>query len=177
MLPPIFQDAASDGLYLILQNRTPVVLIGGATTATPAAAIIPLDNNFAARADAALRLWQAIAKRSVDRSSDSLTPARRRRLTLVLRALDAYLAGETYRVIAQGLFGERRVPSDASWKTHDLRDRTIRLVSRSARSMGGALLASPIASLRRDRSATHAFRPIPAGSHMTCATAPFASCA
>ena len=108
-LPPIFQDAASDGLYLILQNRTPVVLIGGATTATPAAAIIPLDSNFAARADAALRLWQTIAKRSVGRSSDSLTPVRRRRLTLVLRALDAYLAGETYRVIAQGLFGERRV--------------------------------------------------------------------
>src|SRR5258708_4485404 len=47
MLPPIFQDAASDGLYLILQNRIPVVLIGGATTATPAAVIIPLDNHFA----------------------------------------------------------------------------------------------------------------------------------
>jgi hypothetical protein len=35
---------------------------------------------------------------------------------LVLRALDAHLAGETYRTIAQGLFGERRVPSGASWR-------------------------------------------------------------
>jgi len=149
MLPPIFQDAASDGLYLILQNRTPVVLIGGATTATPAAAIIPLDNHFAARADAALRLWQTIAKRSVGRSSDSLTPARRRRLTLVLRALDAYLAGESYRVIAQGLFGERRVPSDASWKTHDLRDRTIRLVRTGLDLMRGGYLK--LLSRRRQR--------------------------
>jgi hypothetical protein len=149
ILPPIFQDAASDGLYLILQNRTPVVLIGGATMATPAAAIIPLDSNFAARADAALRLCQTIAKRSVDRSSDSLTPARRRRLTLVLRALDAYLAGETYRVIAQGLFGERRVPSDASWKTHDLRDRTIRLVRTGLDLMRGGYLK--LLSHRRQR--------------------------
>jgi len=149
MLPPIFQDAASDGLYLILQNRTPVVLIGGATTATPAAAIIPLDNHFAARADAALRLWQTIAKRSVGRSSDSLTPARRRRLTLVLRALDAYLAGETYRVIAQGLFGEHRVPSDASWKTHDLRDRTILLVRTGLDLMRGGYLK--LLSRRRQR--------------------------
>jgi hypothetical protein len=149
MLRPIFQDAASDGLYLILQNRTPVVLIGGATTATPAAAIIPLDNNFAARADAALRLWQTIAKRSVGRSSDNLTPARRRRLTLVLRALDGYLAGETYRVIAQGLFGERRVPSDASWKTHDLRDRTIRLVRTGLHLMRDGYLK--LLSRRRQR--------------------------
>jgi hypothetical protein len=140
MLPPIFQEAASDGLYLILQNRTPVVLIGGATTATPAAAIIPLDHNFAARAGAALRLWQAIATRSADRLSDNLTPARRRRLRLVLRGLDGYLAGETYRVIAKGLFGDYRVPSDASWKTHDLRDRTIRLVRTGLHLMRGGYL-------------------------------------
>jgi hypothetical protein len=128
MLSPIFQGAASEGEYLVLQNRAPIVLIGGATIATPAAAVIPLDQNFAARADAALRLWQAVAERSVDRSADSPTPSRRRRFALILRALDAHLAGETYRAIAQGLFGERRVPSGSSWKTHDLRDRTIRLV-------------------------------------------------
>jgi hypothetical protein len=124
---------ASDGEYLLLeptrsQQRLPVVLIGGATAATPAAAVIPLDKNFPARAAAALHLWRAVAEPSSDRSVNGFTPARRRRLTLVLRALDAHLAGEAYRTIAQGLFGQRRVPSGSSWKTHDLRDRTIRMV-------------------------------------------------
>jgi hypothetical protein len=116
------------------------VLIGGAATATPAAAVIPLDQNFAARADAALRLWQAIGGRSLGRAADSLPPSRRRRLALVLRALDAHLAGEAYRTIPQGQFGERRVPSGSSWKTHDLRDRTIRLVRTGLHLMRGGYL-------------------------------------
>jgi hypothetical protein len=58
----------------------------------------------------------------------------------VLRALDAHLADETYRAIAQGLFGERRVPSSSSWKTHDLRDRTIRLVRTGLQLMRGGYL-------------------------------------
>ena len=116
------------------------MLIGGAATATPAAAVVPLDQNFAARADAALRLWQAVGGRPLARAADSLTPSRRRRLALVLRALDAHLAGEAYRAIAQGLFGERRVPSGSSWKTHDLRDRTIRLVRTGLQLMRGGYL-------------------------------------
>jgi hypothetical protein len=48
-------------------------------------------------------------------------------LTLALRALDAHLEGNSYRAIAAVLFGKHRV-SDRSWKTHDLRSRTIRLV-------------------------------------------------
>jgi hypothetical protein len=139
-LPPIFRAAASDGEYLVLQNRVPVVLIGGVATTTPAAAVIPLDQNFAARADAALRLWKAVGRHSLDPAVDDFTPSRRRRLALVLRALDAHLAHETYRTIAQGLFGERRPPSGSSWKTHDLRDRTIRLVRIGLRLMRGGYL-------------------------------------
>jgi hypothetical protein len=151
-LRPIFRGGASDGEYLVLraaEHRFPVVLIGGATAATPVAAVIPLDHNFPARADAALSLWQAVAERSHDRSADSLTPSRRRRLALALRALDAHLAGETYRTIAQALFGERRVPSGSSWKTHDLRDRTIRLVRTGLHLMRGGYLK--LLSLHRRR--------------------------
>jgi hypothetical protein len=132
----------SDGEYRIVstpRDRSPVVLISGATTETPLAAVIPLDQNFPARADAALRLWQALAETSVS-SADSLTPSRRRRLVLVLCALDARLAGEAYRTIAHGLFGARRVPAGASWKTHDLRDRTIRLVRTGLQLMRGGYL-------------------------------------
>jgi hypothetical protein len=118
-LPQIVLHAASDGEYRVVtspHDRTSVVLIGGATTETPVAAVIPLDPNFPARADAARRLWQALADGSAS-SADSLTPSRRQRLVLVLRALDARLADEAYRSIARGLFGARRVPSGVSWKT------------------------------------------------------------
>jgi hypothetical protein len=116
------------------------VLLGGTASTTPAAAVIPLDQNFAARAGAALRLWQALGGDSLDRAADSLTPSQRRRLALALRALDGHLADETYRAIAQAVFGERRVPSGSSWKTHDLRDRTIRLVRTGLRLMRGGYL-------------------------------------
>jgi hypothetical protein len=46
---------------------------------------------------------------------------------LCLRALDGWQSGNSYRTIAIGLFGARRVP-ECGWKTHDLRSRTIRLV-------------------------------------------------
>ena len=56
-----------------------------------------------------------------------LSPQRRQRLALALRALDARAEGNAYRVIAEVLFGAKRIPERA-WKTHDLRNRTIRLV-------------------------------------------------
>ncbi|WP_229173779.1 DUF2285 domain-containing protein [Bradyrhizobium ivorense] len=49
------------------------------------------------------------------------------RLILALRAADGWLEGNSYRKIAQGLFGAHRIP-DRGWKTSDLRSRIIRLV-------------------------------------------------
>ena len=56
-----------------------------------------------------------------------LSLQRRQRLVLALRALDARVEGNSYRTIAEGLYGGKRIPERA-WKTHDLRSRTIRLV-------------------------------------------------
>ena len=55
---------------------------------------------------------------------------------MVLRALDARNEGKAYRAIAEGLFGQKRIPERA-WKTHDLRNRTIRLVQRGLALMRG----------------------------------------
>ena len=66
--------------------------------------------------------------------------ARPKPFVFALRALDAHLAGATYREIAEALFGEARVPTGSSWKTHDLRDRTIRLVRTGVRLMRGGYL-------------------------------------
>ena len=59
---------------------------------------------------------------------------------LALRALDGRLVGESYRVIAAGPFGDARIPADPGWKTHGLRDRTIRLVRAAIGLMLGGYL-------------------------------------
>jgi hypothetical protein len=130
-LAPAFHRTANDGNYALINRageRFSVVLTDGAGAATPAAVVIPLDAQFAARADAAVRLWRLATGQPSRRPPDLLTPQRRQRLILALRALDGHQAGESYRAIAQGLFGANRVPNGSGWKTHDLRDRTIRLV-------------------------------------------------
>ena len=142
-LTPAFRSRAADGEHWLVgdgPSRLPLVLIGGASAATPAAVVIPLDGDFAARADAALRLWCVATGRLRGRPPDRLTPQQRQRLQLILRALDGRLAGHSYRVIAQGLFGETRIPAEPGWKTHDLRDRTIRLCRRGLKLMRGGYL-------------------------------------
>jgi hypothetical protein len=59
---------------------------------------------------------------------------------LALRGLDGRLAGCSYHMIAEALFGHTRVPNGPDWKTHDLRDRTIRLCRRGIELMRGGYL-------------------------------------
>ena len=142
-LTPAFTHRAVDGEYWLVNDRhgrLPAVLIDGANAATPAAVVIPLDADFAARADAALRLWRAATGRPRGRPQGPLTLQQRQKLVLALRALDAHLTGNSYRVIAQGLFGETRITTGPAWKTHDLRDRTIRFCRRGLELMRGGYL-------------------------------------
>jgi hypothetical protein len=69
-----------------------------------------------------------------------LTQQRRHRLSLALGALDGRLAGQSYRVIATGLFGDTRIPASPGRQRHDLRDRTIRLVRGGLDLMQGGYL-------------------------------------
>lgn len=91
------------------------------------AAELPFDADFDARAYAARRLWRAMNGRAAGLAFHTLSRQRRERLSAAIRALDAQSAGGSYRVIAEVLFGKKRIP-DRAWKTHDLRNRTIRLV-------------------------------------------------
>ncbi|RXG85864.1 DUF2285 domain-containing protein [Bradyrhizobium zhanjiangense] len=97
---------------------------------------LPLDRNFDVRLQAAHRFWLALERRPV--GPPPLTPSigARHRHILALRAVDGWLEGNSYRNIAQGLFGKPRIP-DRGWKTHDLRSRTIRLVQQGLRLMRG----------------------------------------
>jgi hypothetical protein len=105
---------------------------------------LPLDRDFEFRAHAARRLWRGLNDRPPGPPLHVFS-ARRRRLALALRALDARMDGSTYREIAEVLFGARQIPERA-WKTHDLRNRTIRLVQTGFALMRGsyrALLRPP----------------------------------
>jgi hypothetical protein len=106
---------------------------------------LPLDANFDIRSQAAHRFWLALEERPLGSPPLPLPLQRRQRLILAVRALDGWLEGNSYREIAAGLFGRRRVP-DGDWKSHDLRGRTIRLVHTGLALMRGgyrALLRPP----------------------------------
>ena len=104
----------------------------------PVAVVLPLDALFDERVETARRVWRVLAgQHQVPRPA--FTAQRRRRLKLLLRALDASLLGIGYREIALALFGDR-VPGDASWRTHPLRANTIRLVREGRALMRGGYL-------------------------------------
>ena len=109
---------------------------------------LPLDGRFDLRALAALRLWRALAGRRAGEVPNELTHQRRQRLTQALRALDAREDGATYRAIAEALFGAKQIPERA-WKTHDLRGRTIRLVTSGYDLMRGGY-SKLLAMFRRE---------------------------
>jgi hypothetical protein len=98
--------------------------------------LLPLDRLFEIRAAAALRLWRGLVGRGLGRDPATLPATRRDRLVMALRALDGRIAEASYREIAGALFGAARVP-ERGWKTHDLRDRTARLVRLGLAMMQG----------------------------------------
>jgi hypothetical protein len=104
------------------------------------AAELPFDEDFEIRAHAARRLWRALNGRPTGPAFHELSPQRRQRLLLALRALDGRIEGNSYRAIAEGLFGATHIP-DRAWKTHDLRNRTIRLVQSGFALMRGGYRA------------------------------------
>lgn len=127
---------AGDGAQLVrLDGSTHRLDIDGADAARPAL-LLPLDHLFDIRLTAAKRLWFALNHRKLGRNPAALTAYRRKRLVFALRALDARLQNVSYRDIAAVLFGQDRLPQRA-WKTHDMRDYTIRLVRLGSALMKG----------------------------------------
>ncbi|MGY3488117.1 hypothetical protein ACVW1C_006000 [Bradyrhizobium sp. USDA 4011] len=101
---------------------------------------LPLDGDFDVRLRAAHRFWLALEGRSIGPSPLAPSIPARHRHILAMRAADGWLEGNGYRKIAQGLFGEHRIP-DRGWKTHDLRSRTIRSVQMGLRLIRGGYRA------------------------------------
>ncbi len=132
---------APEGTYVNLTAIKPphqALVPTGAHPAHPVAVVLPLDDLFEDRVDEARQVWRAI-RRCKTTTVAAFTAQRRRRLKLLLRALDAALLGVGYRDIARGLFTDR-VPDGAEWRSHPLRAQTIRLVQDGRALMRGGYL-------------------------------------
>ena len=146
---PYHLDLAGADLRLAIDGWHAILPLGGTNHRlwlpalpgqSPIAVELPLDRDFDIRAAAARRLWSAFEQRRTGPPRSNLSVQRRQRLTLALRALDGHAAGNNYRSIAQVLFGSDLV-TERTWKTHDLRSRTIRLVQNAAMLVRGGYRA------------------------------------
>lgn len=136
---------ARDGWHLVCR-------IGGAThrlwwperelptAGTPLGFSCDLDAYADASTAAALRFWRAMAgaghARAPPRHLEKPAAPRIMRRIAILRALDGWLAGASYRALAEGLLGPKALPASA-WKTSSRRGQVIRLVATGRRLMNG----------------------------------------
>lgn len=96
------------------------------------------------RVHALTRLWRD--SRGVEPPADTrITAQRRRRLRLMMQAVDGRSHGASYREIAIAIYGHHRVAAEP-WKTSSLRDAVIGLVEG-----GNAMIAGGYLDLLRHR--------------------------
>lgn len=132
ILPEVDENTARhdpQGLSLRVGDNVGTIrllLINGARSRMPLAALIPLNETCLDRIEALTRLSQLLRGRPPI-ADTRLTAQRRRRLRRMLQAIDGHIAGATYREIANTIYGTTRVADDP-WKTSALRDSTIALV-------------------------------------------------
>ena len=132
-------EATPEGDYRVGDERDVVNILRLARDDPPNAVLIPLDDLLPDRLAIALRLWRA-TRLDVQPVLPPPTSAQLRRRKLMLRAVDAHLADASYRAIAVGLFGGKRVPDGSAWRQHHLRSFTIRLVQDGRALMRGGYL-------------------------------------
>lgn len=105
---------------------------------------LPFDRYFAERAALAISFWQSAADPPVSaatvRAVMIVPPQTGRTRRRILRAVDARLAGASYREIAAALFGEAEVGNVRDWKNHPTRAVVIRLVRTGLRLINGGYL-------------------------------------
>jgi hypothetical protein len=117
------------------------LVIGAINLTQPLAVLLPLDDSFHIRTQAALRFQRRLFGRAAGPlpRALTLTPRHRLRLVRMVRALDGQSAGASYREIANVLFESRR-QSATEWKTSSIRAQTIRLVKDAQTMMRGGYL-------------------------------------
>lgn len=142
-------EAARDGpegAYAFYPADAPIelLLVPDGDTRTPLVALIPVDIDMLDRIDSLTRFWRALYGRT-PMADTRLTRQQRRRLRLMLQAVDGRMNGASYREIAIAIYGQERVSADP-WKTSPLRDSVIGLIE-----SGFAMVAGGYLNLLRHR--------------------------
>ncbi|WP_136616933.1 MULTISPECIES: DUF2285 domain-containing protein [Mesorhizobium] len=131
--------AADDELHILwpastATNNLVTDLGNGATEFN--AIVLPLDDAFESRLDAARRFWRELNGRSPGPVYGALPKQTKARHTLNLRAHDARRVGATYREIAQVLLSREPIaPRD--WRDHHLRHKVRAILRRADRLVAG----------------------------------------
>ena len=138
--PDVTTIEEPDGRHVVVQDRGGAhrLWLRGLRPGARMAALVPLDHDVLLRLAGLLRLRRRLDGRPagpVPRAW-TITARLRRRLVLMVRALDGHLAGASYREIAQVLYGPGAIAGN-EWKTSSLRGQTIRLVRDAAVTMEG----------------------------------------
>lgn len=129
-----------EGRYVIYSAETPIQLVfyPSGKTHAPLVALIPIDSETLTWVDVLTRFWRVVYGRR-PLADKRLTRQQRRRLRLMLQAVDGRMNGASYRQIAIVIYGAERVASDP-WKTSPLRDSVIGLVEGGFALVGGGYL-------------------------------------
>jgi hypothetical protein len=129
-----------DGLHVVLEDASGDhrVWLREPREGQRVAALLPLDEDFRLRVLSLIRFQRRLACRASGPPPKAwlITRRHRRRLILMIRALDGHLAEASYREIAHALYGAEAVARYA-WKTSSIRGQTIRLVQDAVRMMRG----------------------------------------
>ena len=121
----------SDGnRVLLIEGESPHLFwLRDASSSTPLAALVPLDDSVGLRVAGLLRFERRLHGRPAGPlpKAWAITGRSRVRLLLMLRALDGHYSRASYREIARVLYGPDAV-ARYPWKTSSVRGQTIRLV-------------------------------------------------
>jgi len=137
---PVFSIDRSDGRHLLLREQgadQQLWILANAPPTAPVAAIIPFDAHLPQRIAATLRLWQRL-RGSARPPVSPLTIQQRRRLIVMLRALDGWHERASYRDLAATLLDpDVRSQTRRDWLTSSRRAQIIRIVKDAIRRMRG----------------------------------------
>jgi hypothetical protein len=137
-LPEGTSRAAEDGLHVRLKAGLQLLLRGETKVDGPLVVMLGYDADLGLRVRAVETLERAATGRPLPKSR--LTAAQRTRLARCLIALDGSLRRDSYRTIAQSLFGHQAA-EDEAWRTASVRGVTIRLVQAGRVLMNGGYLS------------------------------------
>ena len=128
---------ADDGLHIRLSEGLQLQYRGRAKPGGPLLVVLSFDQDFGLRVRAVERLNRTV--KGLAAPPSHITAAQRERLAKSLLALDGSLAGESYRTIADSVFGTDVVEREP-WRTSSVRAATIRLVQAGRQLMRGGYL-------------------------------------